>query len=503
MHGEALGHDASHGGARSGRPGVPEGASRPTGCRRGRRAAAGGPSSPPRPLRRSPPGPGARARDVRGAGRGHGPGDVGTRPPAVAHAGLVHVPAGRRCRRVPDVQGEAFDALGRAGDQSRDGALRQMHAERVGQRLPQPPQRDQPGNAHTDDQGGQPRAVDGRGRHALGKGRAGLRPCEAGRTHRCPRCPAASSGGGGGRSRTRPAPRTRRTSRHPARRRMRRRPRDGGPRRGRGPSRRASVPPAWPLCPPGCRPLSCRRDRWRSSGASAVGVASPSRDGGLPLLELSSPSRRSSSEMRAAWFAMRSAWAAPVARSSAIRESRHASAAVRSDVPFSGRPEPSQVPGSASMTVPYSALAAASAVLVGRPLGHAAPIARQDHDGCAAGRVPAWREAEQLPRVSESVMAPALRMPRVSAGPGARAGMQGGEVSCRQRSTANAHGRPLCGPSGCIAQGAAGMAQSRRRRHQPACLPAGFRHPDPCLGRLEIVQRMPDGAMNIGRQERA
>ncbi len=45
-----------------------------------------------------------------------------------------------------------------------------------------------------------------------------------------------------------------------------------------GVAQRARVPPAWPLCPPGCRPLSCRRDRWRSPVAAAVG---------LPLLECS------------------------------------------------------------------------------------------------------------------------------------------------------------------------------------------------------------------------
>ncbi len=347
-------------------------------ARRRRRAVLSARSSPSKSARSR------SSREGRARRRATSPAASGARHvqpgKAAAHAdaGPGHVPAGRRSRRVTDVARGTGEPFCGPCDRSRDGALRQMHAERVGQRLPRPPQRDRPGNAHTDDQGGQPRAVDGRGRHALGKVRAGLRPCEAGRTHRCARCPAASSGGGGGRSRTRPAPRTRRTSRHPARRRMRRRPRDGGPRRGRGPSRRASVLPAWPLCPPGCRPLSCRRDRRRSSAPP------PS----------ASPARRSRAACRC--WDCRARAGAPAPRCArpgrrslcGARQSRHRGPR---GPPSGRRPAWPIVQDRRSSLAREACLPclllspAASAVLAGKPLGHAAPIARQDHDGCAAG----------------------------------------------------------------------------------------------------------------------
>ncbi len=162
------------------------------------------------------------------------------------------------------------------------------------------------------------------------------------------------------------------------------------------------VLPAWPLCPPGRRPLSCRRDRRRSSVSSAVGFASPSPGGGLPLLDLPGPSRRSSSAMRAAWAAFS-------ARSPAIRKSRHASSAVRPDVPRSpDARNRRRLPGPQACVSRLPLFTAASAILAGRPVGHAAPIARQDHDGCAACRMPAWREPEQLLLIWNSELCPKL-----------------------------------------------------------------------------------------------
>src|SRR4051812_33805402 len=52
------------------------------------------------------------------------------------------------------------------------------------------------------------------------------------------------------------------------------------------------VSPLWPFCPPGGLPDRSRRLRVRGS---RLGLCSPSLHGGLPLLELFSPSRRSNS----------------------------------------------------------------------------------------------------------------------------------------------------------------------------------------------------------------
>ena len=54
-----------------------------------------------------------------------------------------------------------------------------------------------------------------------------------------------------------------------------------------------SVSPGWPFCPPGFLPEGSRKLLTRT------GFFSPSLDGGLPLLLLFSPSRRSNSAMRA------------------------------------------------------------------------------------------------------------------------------------------------------------------------------------------------------------
>src|SRR5665647_810748 len=60
-----------------------------------------------------------------------------------------------------------------------------------------------------------------------------------------------------------------------------------------GVSVRRSVSPGWPFCPPLFLPEDSRRLLTRT------GFFSPSLDGGLPLLLLFSPSRRSNSAMRA------------------------------------------------------------------------------------------------------------------------------------------------------------------------------------------------------------
>src|SRR5688572_11374417 len=65
---------------------------------------------------------------------------------------------------------------------------------------------------------------------------------------------------------------------------------------GFGASTCRSVEPLWPFCPPGGLPDGSRRLRVRGS---RFGLCNPSLDGGLPLLELFSPSRRSNSATRA------------------------------------------------------------------------------------------------------------------------------------------------------------------------------------------------------------
>ena len=60
-----------------------------------------------------------------------------------------------------------------------------------------------------------------------------------------------------------------------------------------GVSVRRSVSPGWPFWPPGFLPERSRRLLTRA------GFFSPSLDGGLPLLLLFNPSRRSNSAMRA------------------------------------------------------------------------------------------------------------------------------------------------------------------------------------------------------------
>ncbi len=60
-----------------------------------------------------------------------------------------------------------------------------------------------------------------------------------------------------------------------------------------GVSVRHSVSPGWPFWPPGFLPEGSRRLLTRT------GFFSPSLDGGLPLLLLFRPSRRSNSAMRA------------------------------------------------------------------------------------------------------------------------------------------------------------------------------------------------------------
>jgi len=202
---------------------------------------------------------------------------------------------------------------------------------------------------------------------------------QAVRMHRCARCPATPGGEGSGRSWTCRAA-------SPADSPASSAPPQPAQVAGRwspmrsGTSRGAGVLPAWPLCPPGVRP-PFRRDRWRSFSASAVGFAGPSPGGGLPLLELSGPGRRPGSAMRAAW-------AATVARSRGARRSgSHATRA-----PPSGRTSRSpdarnrrRFPSLQACLSRLLLVTAASAVLVGRPVKRAAPIARQDHDGCAAG----------------------------------------------------------------------------------------------------------------------
>ena len=90
--------------------------------------------------------------------------------------------------------------------------------------------------------------------------------------------------------------------------------------------------------------LSRRRDRRRCRNASAVGLASPSLDGGLLLLELSSPRRRSNSAMRAAWTAI-------VVRNSAIMESQSARAAVRPETRWANVSRSSIIPDTSACPV--------------------------------------------------------------------------------------------------------------------------------------------------------
>src|SRR5271163_4197825 len=82
-----------------------------------------------------------------------------------------------------------------------------------------------------------------------------------------------------------------------------------------GVSLRRSVSPGWPFCPPGFLPDGSRKLLTRG------GFLSPSLDGGLPLLLLFSPRRRSNSAICARNAAISAACPACCASSSAMRSS--------------------------------------------------------------------------------------------------------------------------------------------------------------------------------------
>src|SRR3954467_1832660 len=79
-----------------------------------------------------------------------------------------------------------------------------------------------------------------------------------------------------------------------------------------GVSVRRRVSPGWPGCPPVCLPDGCRRLPIRG------GFVSPSLDGGLPLLPLFSPRRRSNSAIRSRNPAISAAWRVSCASTSSI-----------------------------------------------------------------------------------------------------------------------------------------------------------------------------------------
>src|SRR5271170_2314816 len=96
-----------------------------------------------------------------------------------------------------------------------------------------------------------------------------------------------------------------------------------------GVSFRRSVSPGWPFCPPGFLPDGSRKLLTRG------GFLSPSLDGGLPLLLLFSPRRRSNSAICARNAAISAACPACCASSSAMRSSFESwSRAVRSTDSF-------------------------------------------------------------------------------------------------------------------------------------------------------------------------
>ena len=96
-----------------------------------------------------------------------------------------------------------------------------------------------------------------------------------------------------------------------------------------GVSLRRSVSPGWPFCPPGFLPDGSRKLLTRG------GFLSPSLDGGLPLLLLFSPRRRSNSAICARNAAISAACPACCASSSAMRSSFESwSRAVRSTDSF-------------------------------------------------------------------------------------------------------------------------------------------------------------------------
>src|SRR4051794_408946 len=125
-----------------------------------------------------------------------------------------------------------------------------------------------------------------------------------------------------------------------------------------GVSFRRSVSPRWPCCPPGLLPDGCLRLLVRG------GFFSPSLDGGLPLLLLSSPRRRSNSAMRVScanssamsasfdsWFnAARSTESLESARRShvnpnRVRQRRHAAPVATSPPRLLVRDKPGRRPG--------------------------------------------------------------------------------------------------------------------------------------------------------------
>src|SRR5271157_3401165 len=96
-----------------------------------------------------------------------------------------------------------------------------------------------------------------------------------------------------------------------------------------GVSLRSNVSPGWPFCPPVFLPDGSRKLLTRG------GFFSPSLDGGLPLLLLFNPSRRSNSVICPRNAAISAAWRAPCASSSAMTASFESwSSAARSTESF-------------------------------------------------------------------------------------------------------------------------------------------------------------------------
>ena len=115
-----------------------------------------------------------------------------------------------------------------------------------------------------------------------------------------------------------------------------------------GVSLRRSVSPGWPCCPPRFLPDGCRRLLVRG------GFFSPSLDGGLPLLLLFSPRRRSSSAMRASCASSSAMSSSFESWSSAARSTNSLESACRSHVNQNRHPAPARHPAHLSCQHPVA-----------------------------------------------------------------------------------------------------------------------------------------------------
>src|SRR3954462_7362300 len=225
-------------------------------------------------------------------------------------AGLVQVLERCRGHLVAHGISEALAAPSRLPADPGNGRGDQRHPEEIRHRLGQPLLRQQLVMQQVEHKGGDPRAVLDRRGDPCGKDRPRLLAADRARQAYA-RCSVTTNGRGSGKSNTCRATwsvaiAAVKAVPHVAQ--------AGGEWSTvvSGVSVRRKVLPGWPGCPPVCWPDGCRRLPTRG------GFFSPSLDGGLPLLPLFSPRRRSNSAIRSRNPAISAAWRVSCASTSSI-----------------------------------------------------------------------------------------------------------------------------------------------------------------------------------------